>query len=82
MCAVQLCSIFTEMFNWSVRTCHVLNLYKKSTLIPISKKPVITSLNDNRPVALTPVTLKVLEGLVLKYPKSLVLRTLDPFQFA
>ncbi len=50
-CAVQLSSIFTQIFNRSLELCEVLSCFKRSTIIPVPKKPKITGLNDYKPVA-------------------------------
>jgi hypothetical protein len=82
LCASQLAGVFTEIYNWSLRILHVPIIFKRSTIVPVPKKPVISSLNDYRPVALTPVSMKVFESFVLNFIKSLIPRTLDPLQFA
>lgn len=50
---VQLSPIFTKIFNTSLEQCIVPSCLKRSTFIPVPKKPKITGLNDHRPVALT-----------------------------
>ena len=55
---------------------------KSATIIPIPKKSPTTSLNDFRPVALTPVTTKCFEKLVLRHIKACLPPTLDTHQFA
>ncbi len=50
-CAVQLSSIFTQIFNRSLELCEVPSCFKRSTIIPVPKKPKITGLNDYKPVA-------------------------------
>ncbi len=51
-CADQLAPIFTLIFNRSLELCEVPSCFKRSTIIPVPKKPKITGLNDYRPVAL------------------------------
>lgn len=51
-------------------------------MIPVSKKPDASTLNDFRPVALTPVAMKCIEKLVLTHINSFIPDTADPFQFA
>ncbi len=75
-------SIFTQIFNRSLELCEVPCCFKRSTIIPIPKKPKITGLNDYRPVALTSVVMKSLERLVLAYLKDITGPLLDPLQFA
>ena len=50
-------------------------------MIIISKRPVISSLNDLRPVALTSAVMKVCEQVVLCKVDSLVKDYIDPLQF-
>ncbi|KAK3526509.1 hypothetical protein QTP70_030658, partial [Hemibagrus guttatus] len=49
-CADQLAFIFSQIFNRSLELCEVLACFKRSTIIPIPKKPKITGLNDYRPL--------------------------------
>ncbi len=81
-CADQLAPIFTQIFNRSLELCEVPSSFKRSTIIPVPKKPKITGLNDYRPVALTSVVMKSFERLVLAYLKASTGPLLDPLQFA
>ncbi len=81
-CAVQLSSIFTLIFNRSLELCEVPSCFKRSTIIPVPKKPKFTGLNDYRPVALTSVVIKPFERLVLAHLKDSTWPLLDPLQFA
>ncbi|KAK3530048.1 hypothetical protein QTP86_010336 [Hemibagrus guttatus] len=71
-----------KIFNRSLELCKVPACFKRSTIIPIPKKPKITGLNDYRPVALTSVVMKSFERLVLAYLKNITGPLLDPLQFA
>ncbi len=82
ICADQLAPIFTQIFNRSLELCEVPSCFKRSTIIPVPKKPKITGLNDYRPVALTSVAMKSFERLVLAYLKDTTGPLLDPLQFA
>ncbi len=82
VCADQLAPIFTQIFNRSLELCEVPCCFKRSTIIPVPKKPKITGLNEYRPVALTSVVMKSLERLVLAYLKDITRPLLDPLQFA
>ncbi len=82
VCADQLAPIFTQIFNRSLELCEVPCCFKRSTIIPVPKKPKNTRLNDYRPVALTSVVMKSLERLVLAYLKDITRPLLDPLQFA
>ncbi|KAK3524902.1 hypothetical protein QTP86_011402 [Hemibagrus guttatus] len=77
-CADQLAFIFSQIFNRSLELCEVPACFKRSTIIPIPKKPKITGLNDYRPVALTSVVMKLFERLVLAYLKNITGPLLDP----
>ncbi|KAK3575095.1 hypothetical protein QTP86_020708 [Hemibagrus guttatus] len=57
----QLAGVFTMIFNQSLSQSTVPPCLKSSTIIPLPKKPHISSLNDYRPVALTPVVMKCFE---------------------
>ncbi|KAL0173630.1 hypothetical protein M9458_029598, partial [Cirrhinus mrigala] len=81
-CADQLAPIFSQIFNRSLELCEVPSCFKRSTIIPVPKKPKITGLNDYRPVALTSVIMKSLEQLVLTYLKDITGPLFDPLQFA
>ncbi|KAK3548008.1 hypothetical protein QTP70_002313 [Hemibagrus guttatus] len=75
-------SSFILIFNRSLELCEVPACFKRSTIIPIPKKPKVTTLNDYRPVALTSVVIKSFERLVLAYLKNITGPLLDPLQFA
>ncbi len=81
-CADQLAPIFTKIFNRSLEQCEVLSSFKRSTIIPIPKKPKITGINDYRPVALMSVAMKSFEKLVLAHLKDSTGPSLDLLQFA
>ena len=82
VCADQLTPIFTQIFNRSLELCEVPSCFKRSTIIPVPKKPAISGLNDYRPVALTSVVMKTFERLVLSHLKDITGPLLDPLQFA
>ena len=50
--------------------------------MPVPKRPVISSMNDLRPVALTSAVMKVCERVVLCKLENIVRDYLDPLQFA
>ncbi|KAL0152483.1 hypothetical protein M9458_052206, partial [Cirrhinus mrigala] len=81
-CADQLAPIFSQIFNRSLELCEVPSCFKRSTIIPVPKKPKITGLNNYRPVALTSVVMKSFEKLVLAYLKDITGPLLDPLHFA
>lgn len=55
---------------------------KYFTIVPLPKKPHITSLNDYRPVALTLVVMKCFEKLVRRHITAALPLSLNPHQFA
>lgn len=81
-CAHQLAHIFTRIFNLSLAQAVIPSCLKSATIIPVLKKSPITSLNDYRPVALTPVIMKCFERLVLRHIKDYLPSDFDPYQFA
>ena len=81
-CADQLSGIFTRIFNQSLAQATVPLCFKSSTIVPLPKKRNISSLNDYRPVALTPVVMKCFEKLVRGHITSLLPHGFDPHQFA
>jgi len=60
-----------------LETCHVPACFKTSTIIPVPKKPRVTGLNDDRPVALTSVVMSTVAT-----SKHITDPLLDPLQFA
>uniref|UniRef100_A0A8C7X192 Reverse transcriptase domain-containing protein n=1 Tax=Oryzias sinensis TaxID=183150 RepID=A0A8C7X192_9TELE len=81
-CAPQLAPILTEIFNLSLAQAVIPSCLKSATIIPVPKKSPISSLNDYRPVALTPVIMKCFERLVLQHINDHLPPDLDPHQFA
>ena len=60
LCANQLSSVFTDIFNVSLSQCKTPHCFKKSTIIPVPNKSTASCLNEYRPVALTTVVMKTL----------------------
>lgn len=81
-CADLLAGVFTKIFNRSLTQSTVPLCLKSYAIVPLPKKRHITSLNDYRPVALTPVVVKCFEKLVRGHITSLLPRGFDPHQFA
>ncbi|KAK1790108.1 hypothetical protein P4O66_002413 [Electrophorus voltai] len=52
-CADQLAPVFTDIFNRSLTLGIVPSSFKRSTIVPVPKKPRPYGLNDYRPVSLT-----------------------------
>ncbi|KAK7939451.1 hypothetical protein WMY93_002777 [Mugilogobius chulae] len=81
-CGEQLAGVYTDIFNWSLMEAVVPRIFKSSVIVPVPKKTFISTLNDYRPVALTPVAMKCLEKLVLVHLNNIVPDTIDLLQFA
>ncbi len=77
-----LSTLIVCLFHRSLELCEVPSCFKRSTIIPVPKKPQITGLNDYRPVTLTSVVIKSFERLVLAYLKASTVPLLEPLQFA
>ena len=73
-CASQLSSIFTFIFNLSIKEHTLPTIWKTSEIIPVPKKANVKELNDLRPVALTPIVTKCLEKLILIEIKKMLLK--------
>ena len=81
-CAGQLAEVLTDIFNLSLAQATVPTCFKTTSIVPVPKHSTAVSLNDFRPVALTPTIMKCFERLVLAHLKTCLPPTLDPFQFA
>lgn len=69
-----------DIFNFSLIQSEVPTCVKKTTIIPVSKKTMVTHLDDSYPMALTSTTMKCFKRLgmaLISLPGSL-----DPLQFA
>ncbi|KAK3536802.1 hypothetical protein QTP86_025583, partial [Hemibagrus guttatus] len=53
-----------------------------TTIVPVLKNSIVSSLNDCCPVALTPSSMKCFERLVMRHIKTQLPPSLDPLQFA
>ncbi|KAI4892187.1 hypothetical protein NFI96_026690 [Prochilodus magdalenae] len=68
--------------------CHTLRravvptIFKTATIVPVPKRSTASTLNDFRPVALTPIISKCFERLVSSHVKSCLPTALDLQQFA
>ena len=74
--ANQLVDVITDIFNISLSQESVPNCFKTATIISVPKKSTsVLSLNDYRPVALTPILMKCFEKLVFKRIKDNITAT-------
>ena len=76
-CTDQLASVFTDIFNLSLTKSVIPTCFKQTTIVPVPKEAKATCLNDYRPIALTSVTMKCFERLVVAHINSILLDTLD-----
>uniref|UniRef100_A0A3B3H7K8 Reverse transcriptase domain-containing protein n=1 Tax=Oryzias latipes TaxID=8090 RepID=A0A3B3H7K8_ORYLA len=81
-CAHQLTEVLTDIFNTSLMQAVVPTCLKTATIIPIPKSSTVTSLNDYRPVALTPIVMKCFEKLVMTRITESIDITKDLHQYA
>ncbi|KAK1796915.1 hypothetical protein P4O66_000995 [Electrophorus voltai] len=81
-CTDQLAPVFTDIFNLSLTLGIVPSSFKRSTIVPVPKKPRPSALNDYHPVALTSVVMKCFEKLVRDFITSSLPASMDPLQFA
>ncbi|KAI4891818.1 hypothetical protein NFI96_002199 [Prochilodus magdalenae] len=81
-CAEQLAVVFTDIFNLSLAQAVVPTVFKTATIVPVPKHSTASTLNDFRPVALTPIISKCFERLVSSHVKSCLPAALDLHQFA
>lgn len=80
-CADQLAGVLTDIFNSSQHRAVVPSCFKTVTIIPVPKNNTTSSLNDYRPVALTPVMMKCFERLVKDHIISRLPSAFDQYQF-
>ncbi|KAK1784837.1 hypothetical protein P4O66_018184 [Electrophorus voltai] len=79
-CADQLAPVFTDILSLMLGI--VPSSIKRSTIIPVAKKPRPSGLNDYRPVALTSVVMKCFEKLVRDFITSSLPASMDPLHSA
>ena len=79
---LKLAYIFCIIFNACFSTNTVPTTRKNTCIVPVPKRPVISSMNDLRPVSLTSAVMKVCERVVPCKLKKLVKDYLDPLLFA
>ncbi|KAK1803853.1 hypothetical protein P4O66_003799 [Electrophorus voltai] len=81
-CADQLAPVFTDIFNLSLTLGIVPSGFKRSTIVPMPKKPRPSGLNNYHSVALKSVMMKCFEKLVRDFITSSLPASMDPLQFA
>ena len=63
-CANQLADILCLLFNRCLAASYIPQLWRRSEVVPVPKKPKPKALNDYRPIALTSVIMKSFEHLI------------------
>ncbi|KAK1794318.1 hypothetical protein P4O66_011204, partial [Electrophorus voltai] len=71
-----------DIFNISLSCTVVPTCFKTTTIVPVSKKPMVLCLNDYRPIALTSIIMKCFKRLVMRHIKTQLPPSLDLLQFA
>jgi hypothetical protein len=66
-CAVQLYPIVTHLFNLTLKTAQIPATWKHSIITPKPKVNPPQSLNDLRPISVTPILSRVFERLFVKH---------------
>jgi hypothetical protein len=79
-CANQLADIFHTLFNRCLAAGYIPQLWRRSEVVPVPKKPKPSALNDYRPIALTSVVMKTFEHLIKD--RLCATQRLDQNQFA
>ena len=82
LCDEQLSGVFQRLFQTSIDTCIIPDIWKLSTVIPIHKKDNPKLPNDFRPIALTSLVMKTLEKIIKFFILAVTEYNLDPLQFA
>ena len=81
-CAEELAPAWQKLFQLSLDSHKVPELWKKSVIVPIPKKACPTENNDYRPVAITSNVVKSLERILTEELRKEVGPRLDQYQFA
>ena len=79
-CNDQLATVFTDIFNLSLGESVIPIWFKQTTIVPVTKNTEVTFLNNYQPVALTHVTMKCFERLVMAHINTIIPETVDPLQ--
>ncbi|KAM9330459.1 OTU domain-containing protein 4 [Gastrophryne carolinensis] len=70
VCAEQIAPVLTDIFRSSLEVGIVPSCLKSSLIIPVPKSSSASDLNDFRPIALTPVVMKIFEQLIMSFLKE------------
>ena len=64
--ATELATIVTEIFNTSLKTSNVPQIWKPANLLPLSKESPLNSCSQLRPISLTDIIMRLFERYVYK----------------
>ena len=81
-CSAELTDAWCPIFNLSLESHIVPELWKKSKIIPVPKVSCPTENKHFRPIALTSSVMKCFEKIVVNMVKPMVSSDLNPLQFA
>ena len=81
-CAPIISNPVCSIYNSSIREGYVPKLWKSADVLPLGKIPQPQCVDsDLRPISLTPVLSKILEGFVFNWIAPIVMPYIDPYQF-
>ena len=81
-CSYELTDAWCPIFQKSMDSHCIPDLWKRSLIIPVPKVPCPSENKDFRPIALTSCVMKCFERIVVNILKQEVAPSLDPLQFA
>ena len=64
LCANSICPVLTRIFNMSISSGTLPSCWKTANVVPVYKKGNRCDLKNYRPIALTSIVVKMLEGIV------------------
>ena len=64
--ATELATIVTEIFNTSLKTSNVPQIWKSANLLPLPKESPLNSCSQLRPISLTDIIMRLFERYVYK----------------
>jgi hypothetical protein len=79
--ANQLASVLTDICNLYLSESEISTCFKQTTIVPVPKNTKVNCLNDYQPVALTSVTMKCFQRLVMAHINIIIPETPDRLQF-
>jgi len=79
-CNLSLSLPVTNIYNCSLQTHTIPQIWKTSNIIPAPKSSNI-NLDNIRPISLLPTPIRILEKIILSHIQPDIISKLDPFQF-